>query len=189
MPLSFQSKSHGNIAFGFFNIESDMLLLENIFFFADDFCTWMCQLARESGTGSFEYPAWTIENKMDVGDLMGAIHGVHFTGFIGEVYTKYPFPADQAGFKQNPNGFQTREEMTGVLEKWAVDTRLIIEMAPQQQVNIGPFEFVKQDFWELIRYVWQGGYPKWRESMPPDYVSKMRQELLKSENPCFDGVF
>jgi len=28
MPLAFESLSHGTIAFGFFNIESDMLLLE-----------------------------------------------------------------------------------------------------------------------------------------------------------------
>ena len=45
MPLSFKSESHGDIAFGFFNIESDMLLLENYFFFADKFCEWMTQMA------------------------------------------------------------------------------------------------------------------------------------------------
>jgi hypothetical protein len=28
MPLAFESISHGTIAFGFFNIDSDMLLLE-----------------------------------------------------------------------------------------------------------------------------------------------------------------
>ncbi|MBC8441147.1 MAG: hypothetical protein H8D87_15855 [Deltaproteobacteria bacterium] len=46
MPLSFTSKSHGNIAFGFFNIESDMLLLEKYFFFADGFKTqeWVSSL-------------------------------------------------------------------------------------------------------------------------------------------------
>lgn len=33
MPLSFESRSHGPVAFGFFNIESDMLLLERTFFF------------------------------------------------------------------------------------------------------------------------------------------------------------
>ncbi len=32
MPLSFESRSHGPVAFGFFNIESDMLLLERTFF-------------------------------------------------------------------------------------------------------------------------------------------------------------
>jgi hypothetical protein len=31
MPLAFDTLSHGKIAFGFFNIESDMLLLEQYF--------------------------------------------------------------------------------------------------------------------------------------------------------------
>ena len=33
MPLTFDSLSHGKVAFGFFNIESDMLLLDHYFFF------------------------------------------------------------------------------------------------------------------------------------------------------------
>jgi hypothetical protein len=37
MPLAFESLSHGAIAFGFFNIETDFLLLERYFFFADSF--------------------------------------------------------------------------------------------------------------------------------------------------------
>jgi len=37
MPLAFESLSHGTIAFGFFNIASDMLLLEHYFLFATDF--------------------------------------------------------------------------------------------------------------------------------------------------------
>jgi hypothetical protein len=35
MPLAFESLSHGTIAFGFFNIESDMLLLDRYFLFAE----------------------------------------------------------------------------------------------------------------------------------------------------------
>ena len=35
MPLAFESLSHGTIAFGFFNIESDMLILDRYFLFAD----------------------------------------------------------------------------------------------------------------------------------------------------------
>ena len=30
MPLAFESLSHGTIAFGFFNIESDLLLLDRL---------------------------------------------------------------------------------------------------------------------------------------------------------------
>ena len=37
MPLEFQSISHGKIAFGFFNIETDMILLGHYFLFARDF--------------------------------------------------------------------------------------------------------------------------------------------------------
>ncbi|MCA1793126.1 MAG: hypothetical protein LC660_04495 [Desulfobacteraceae bacterium] len=48
MPLSFDSASHGPAAFGFFNIESDMLLLERFFFFCDDFCTWITSLADQA---------------------------------------------------------------------------------------------------------------------------------------------
>ena len=35
MPLAFESLSHGTIAFGFFNIDSDMLLLEKSAFCLD----------------------------------------------------------------------------------------------------------------------------------------------------------
>lgn len=38
MPLEFESLSHGRIAFGFFNIETDMILLNQYFLFAEDFC-------------------------------------------------------------------------------------------------------------------------------------------------------
>jgi hypothetical protein len=191
MPLSFQSKSHGQIAFGFFNIESDMLLLENRFFFAQDFCQWMIQLVQEleKGAGRFEYPVWEIENPRDIGDLMGAIHGIHFTGFIGEVYTHFPFPADPAEFKQNPEGDQTRPQMTALIEKWAVPRSLAIELETDGQANLGPFVFLKEEFWELLRYVWQGGYPRWKDQIRPVCVMKMKQAIQKSGHPCFNGVF
>lgn len=41
MPLAFESLSHGTIAFGFFNIESDMLLCDRYFLFADEFCRYV----------------------------------------------------------------------------------------------------------------------------------------------------
>ena len=46
MPLAFESLSHGTIAFGFFNIDSDMLLLEKYFLFATDFCRQILDLAE-----------------------------------------------------------------------------------------------------------------------------------------------
>ena len=45
MPLAFQSKSHGSVAFGFFHIETDMLLLDRCFFFCTDFCRVLSEMA------------------------------------------------------------------------------------------------------------------------------------------------
>jgi len=50
--LAFKSLSHGTVAFGFFNIESDLLLLDRRFFFAADFATssqrWLARAWRKS---------------------------------------------------------------------------------------------------------------------------------------------
>jgi len=111
MPLAFKSENHGEIAFGFFNIESDMLLLENYFFFADQFCRWICELAGRNDSAEKHSVVcdgiYYIEKFDDVGDLMGAIHGVRLTGFIGDLYRVFPFPSDPAAFKQNPAGCNT----------------------------------------------------------------------------------
>jgi hypothetical protein len=68
MPLSFESLSHGTIAFGFFNIESDMLLCDRYFLFADDFCANIVALVENAGDTSYR-AAWevqTIEKAEDI---------------------------------------------------------------------------------------------------------------------------
>ena len=94
MPLAFDTTSHGRVAFGFFNIESDMLLLENLFFFADRFCEHVIRLAENRRDQPFQqqWVGYEISNKNDIGDLMGAIHGITRDGFIGTVYGHFPFP-------------------------------------------------------------------------------------------------
>ena len=52
MPLAFDSISHGTIAFGFFNIDSDMLLLDHYFFFATEFCDNISRISRVAGKRS-----------------------------------------------------------------------------------------------------------------------------------------
>ena len=51
MPLLFKSRSHGQLPFGFFNIEIDMLLLDRSFFFAEEFCRAVVELARTVAAG------------------------------------------------------------------------------------------------------------------------------------------
>lgn len=192
MPLSFQTENSGDISFGFFNIESDMLLLENYFFFADRFCNWMAERAESSDAienEDFEYKIKVIPGVEDIGDLMGAIHGIRFTGFIGDVYKKFPFPADPQVFKQNPLGNKTRQIVTSLIEKYAKDDRLAVRFKPDGKVNIGPYQFDKKVFHELLRYIVQGGYPLWKNEAPPEYVLKMKSKIKMSRHPFFEDVF
>src|SRR5208283_4103407 len=75
MPLAFHSKSHGVIVFGFFNIEPDMLLLENLFFFADRFCNAVVVLAEQSEetTAGVLMDGYRIKDPAMMGNLHGAI--------------------------------------------------------------------------------------------------------------------
>jgi len=191
MPLSFRSESHGNIAFGFFNIESDMLLLENYFFFADRFCEWMVESAgrADSGLSGLHCHAYHIADPNDIGDLMGAIHGIRYTGFIGKIYELFPFPEDPKDFKQNPKGNQTQGIVTSEIEAIAGEKEFTIEFFEKDQVQLGPYVFDMSVFHELIRYVWQGGYPRYKEEIKPSYVLKMEKHILESHNRFFKGVF
>ncbi len=191
MPLSFRSKSHGNIAFGFFNIESDMLLLEKYFFFADDFCQRVIEMAKEddSGIKRFELPVYYIADPNDIGDLMGAIHGIRFTGVIGKLYTLFPFPDDPKAFKQNPDGFRTREVVMSHIKPFSAITDIFIEIFKDGKIKVGSYVFDKIVFHELIQYVWQGGYPRWKDEVRPEYVRQMKNCIQKSHNYFFKGVF
>ena len=191
MPLSFRSQSHGNIAFGFFNIESDMLLLENYFFFADDFCKWINQMAKQddAGTKPLQCQAYSIDDPNDIGDLMGAIHGIRFTGFIGKLYTLFPFPDDPKAFKQNPEGYQTRDIVLSEIEGVAKREYIQIEFFKDGSVKVGPYLFDNAIFHDLLRYVWQGGYPRWKDEKRPGYVLEMKQSVQDSHNSFFKGVF
>jgi hypothetical protein len=194
LPLSFESLSHGTIAFGFFNIESDMLLLDRYFFYATEFCDLVHTLAdpgRVPGGTVLEWRIKLIENTADIGDLMGAIHGVHFSGFIGEVYRRYPFPEKQEDFKQNPAGVSTQGEITEIIETYAVDTPIqVVTNVDAAEIAIGSYHFDRPEFHRLLDYVWLGGYPRWKEAAPPDYVRAMCESTASSELPLFrDLVF
>jgi len=191
MPLSFRSENYGNIAFGFFNIESDMLLLEDHFFFADRFCQWMGDLAAEKDieTIKFEQRVHVIENPDDIGDLMGAIHGVRFTGFIGKLYQLFPFPDDPKDFRQNPEGGNTQKIVEQEIKPFSITRDMSIVFHSDNRVQIGPYEFSLPVFHELIRYVWRGGYPRWKNGIRPSCVMDMKKRIDKNSNSFFKGVF
>lgn len=195
MPLSFESRSHGPVAFGFFNIESDMLLLERTFFFCDDFCHWIATLADPPSTAKQTSPTvqdcevFVIRNPRDIGDLMGAIHGIRFTGFIGRVYQQFPFPADPSRFRQNPEGDRTRQKMQDLIAPYSDLQTVQMGVDAPDAFRFGAYEFSRHACHELIRYVWQGGYPRWKEDIRPACVTAMAERINQGTNRFFAGVF
>jgi hypothetical protein len=190
MPLAFDSISHGKIAFGFFNIETDLLLLNRYFFFASDFCRYLVEAVPYLQAGDWE-TTWAIVRIEDdrIGDLMGAIHGVDLRGFIGEVYRHFPFPPDPAGFKQNTEGFRTRSFLEPILARYGRTEEIPIGFRRKDnEVAIGEYRFDQENFQELIFYIEQGGYPRWRDGQQPGYVGAMKQSVEKAGCFPFIGI-
>lgn len=192
MPLAFNSISHGTVAFGFFNIESDMLLLDRYFFFADDFCETISRIAGNGPDYYISEARWEgyeISDPEDMGDLMAAIHGIYYTGFIGDVYRKFPFPETQKGFKQKPYGSRNREIMEALISKYAEAGRIdLIIDRENMNVSIGACRFDRASFHELIKYVWRGGYPRWEKEIRPDYVTAMKDRIIGSNDGLFKDI-
>ena len=191
MPLAFSSLNRGTVAFGFFNIDTDLLLLEHYFLFAEDFCSYVTLLAGQSEKGSIEtaWDVYSIDNRLEIGDLMAAIHGIRFTGFIGEVYTRFPFPRREEDFKQKPEGSENRQALEKMISKHGARRKVSVHGdARQETVSVAEYLFTKAVFHQLIEYVWLGGYPRWRDGVRPDYVLAMKKDLEKSSGWLFQGI-
>jgi len=190
MPLLFQSLSHGEIPFGFFNIETDMILLNNYFFFASDMSDNVVKLAENKG-GIRQDQTWSVYilEAGQIGNLMGAISGVVFEGFIGEVYTHFPFPHEPERFKQNPEGYKTRGLIEGIVHRYAKSSLITVRNdSASQELKIGEYLFSKKGFHALFGYLWAGGYPRWKDGIRPLYILKMRETIERSVNPLFRDI-
>jgi hypothetical protein len=183
--------SHGTIAFGFFNIDSDMLLLEQYFLFGSEFCQHVGDMAENFHEDKFEskWPVYAIEDRIQIGDLMGAIHGIRYTGFIGELYRRYPFPAKPEAFKQKPEGYLSRAVVRDMISDYARQVLLPVEANHRVlEVDIGEYKFSRKTFQELIKYVWRGGYPRWSDDIRPDCVQDMKTKIERHRLGLFENV-
>ena len=191
MPLTFDSLSHGSIAFGFFNIESDMLLCDHYFLFADEFCHYVIDLVEHADEPlqRVVWKVWYIETAAAIGDLMGAIHGVRFTGFIGALYRCFPFPSQPQDFKQNPLGWQTKSQVSDLIANYAkpIEIAIVLERSGHE-IQIGDYRFHRRQFQRLIDYVRRGGYPRWQDDIMPDYVSTMCRQIMRHPKGIFKGI-
>ena len=191
MPLAFESISHGTIAFGFFNIDSDMLLLEQYFLFGSEFCQHISNMAENADEEQLKatWLVYTIEDRRQIGDLMGAIHGIRFSGFIGELYRRYPFPEEPEAFKQKPEGYLNQAVVREMISGYARQVPLPVEANHRtSEVDIGAYKFSRTTFQELITYVWQGGYPRWRDGIRPDYVLDMKTKIEGRRHGLFEKM-
>lgn len=190
MPLAFHSLSHGEVAFGFFNIDTDMLLLDVHFFFGDDFSAAVSELASLDwdGPARVSVDAYTLDRSR-VGNLIGAIHGIEFRGFIGDVYKRFPFPTEEDKFRQQPEGSETRGVIEEMIRPYAGRSTISIICDDRRlTVDIGGYLFERAVFHDLILYVWRGGYPRWRDGLRPSYVMEMMQAAERSRNLLFRGL-
>ena len=190
MPLEFESISHGKIAFGFFNVETDMILLNQTFLFAEDFCHYIAQATEKSNEiHETLWSVYLIEDQADMGNLMGAIHGIDLRGFLGEVYKLFPFPKHRNDFKQKPEGFKNRILIEGLIRKFAkqLDIPFVVNQR-DGKIGIGDYLFNRASFQELIKYIWLGGFPRWRDGIRPDYVLAMKKMIEQSKNHLFEGL-
>jgi len=189
MPLEFESLSHGRIAFGFFNIETDLILLNQYFLFAEDFCEYISRaVLTNEDVFKTSWEGYSFQNREDIGNLMAAIHGIDQSGFIGEVYKLFPFPRHQKDFRQKPDGFKNRSLIESIILKYVSKTSIPFEIDQRsEQIAIGEYLFDKSSFHELIRYVWVGGFPRWKDGIRPEYVMKMKKGIEESMNLLFKG--
>jgi hypothetical protein len=191
MPLEFDSLNHGRIAFGFFNIETDMILLEHYFLFAQEFCGQICKYAQSSVNQIYEssWDIYLIENNLNMGNLMGAIHGIDLRGFIGEVYKLFPFPKERVAFKQNPEGFKTLTLIETLIQKYGEKKKIQFVIRPKDdKIGIGEYLFNRTSFQKLVQYIWLGGFPRWKDGIRPDYALLMKEMIEQSERSLFDGL-
>jgi hypothetical protein len=182
MPLGFESVSHGTIAFGFFHIRIDMLLLERLFFFADRFCRAVAELAKRGAGTELCMDGWRIDHPARIGNLHGAIRGTDLSGFLGAAYRKHPFPACPEEFKQDPDGWQHKEWAAGLIADYGSPESIQLRSDPGAQgVSIGGYVFDRKGFDSLVAYVDRGGYPRWKDEVRPLYVREMMETLERLE--------
>ncbi len=168
-----------------------MLLLEQYFLFGSEFCEHVVAMAEKVNENEFKskWPVFVIEDRTKIGDLMGAIHGIHYTGFIGEVYQRYPFPQKPEAFKQKTKGYLNQAMVRAMISAYGRQMRLPVSTHRQAaEVDLGEYKFSRQTFQELVKYVWRGGYPGWQDDIRPDYVETMKAKIEMHAKGLFEGV-
>jgi len=186
MPLGFATRSHGTVAFGFFNVQTDLVLLDRYFVFAGDLCGWITQWAGLDGDFDQLREVCEIATRAEMGNLHAAMAGADLSGFIGAVYRRFPFPERQEDFRQQPDGAERRAAVEPLLQRFA--RVVLLPVAAQREkgtFNFGELVFDAAGFRALVAYLERGGLPRWADAGPPEYVHLMSAAAHRSSSWLF----
>jgi hypothetical protein len=167
-----------------------MILLNQYFLSAEDFCQYIAEASQKNEPIlKTSWEVYSFQNRGDIGNLMGAIHGSDYRGFIGEVYKLFPFPKHRDDFKQKSEGFKNRSLIKSIIQKYVSKVSITFEIDQKsEQIAIGEYLFNKNSFHQLIQYVLMGGFPRWKDEIRPDYVFSMARTIAHPENLIFDSL-
>lgn len=209
MPLGFESLSHQVVAFGFFHIETHLLLLERSIFWAGDFCAAMSSLAGSRDEAwAQSLLGWRMETPEDMGDLHGAIAGINLGGFLGQLYGRWPFPVQPDGFRQKAHGAAPPQEVEAALNRWGRPQEIVARTGGGGggkgsgggrgsggsgggrggTLSLAGVSFSPVQTAALVDYVWRGGMPGWQGGVRPDFVLSMARDLTAAVSPWFEGL-
>jgi len=76
-----------------------------------------------------------------------------------------------------------------LIQKYAKRTRIpFVINLKSDNIAIGEYVFRRTVFQELIRYIWLGGFPRWRDEIRPDYVMEMKRKIEQSNHLLFEDI-
>jgi len=108
---------------------------------------------------------------------------------MGELYRSFPFPKEPEDFKQKPEGFQTQSQVSEIIANYARPQEISFTVSRNgREIELGVYRFNRIGFQKLIIYVWQGGYPRWKDEIRPGYVTEMGDKILKNCRGVFENI-
>ena len=81
-----------------------------------------------------------------------------------------------------------RPEIEPLIDRFAQRQEIVIRSrAADGTIEIGGYLFDEPGFAELVRYLWRGGFPRWRDDRRPAYVDRMMEAVRSSPSWLFLG--
>ncbi len=79
--------------------------------------------------------------------------------------------------------------MEGIITSYTGLTQVLVKIDQDcAEIQIGEYAFSQQGFHALLGYLWAGGYPRWKDSVRPSYILKMREAVERSANPLLHNI-